>query len=243
MTATSASTSVPATPVGRFAEAERLLESDLVAEREHARVAPDDLPLAVVRARVEHAGRAPARQTARISKGTLLMNKIQHSLSRRPSLSISVAAVAILLIVLTVIPFSVDETVGYQVALAGVNPDLALDGDRVQELLDALDADNARFDVGDCDKTCKVYISDLKDTNQVRLVIEAFNEMGEAVVEDISSIIGGKHKKLVELIHSGAVKVFTSDMSEEGHSRHRPGKTGQPPRCPSEGVQRLGHPG
>jgi len=154
-----------------FAEAERLLESDLVAEREHARVAPDDLPLAVVRARVEHAGRAPARQTARISKGTLLMNKIQHSLSRRPSLSISVAAVAILLIVLTVIPFSVDETVGYQVALAGVNPDLALDGDRVQELLDALDADNARFDVGDCDKTCKVYISDLKDTNQVQLVV------------------------------------------------------------------------
>ncbi|MBU8933295.1 MAG: T9SS type A sorting domain-containing protein [candidate division Zixibacteria bacterium] len=130
-----------------------------------------------------------------VTKETSIMTQIVNKL-RIPRYSVSLGVAVVVLLLCTLVPFQFEQTVGYEVAFAGVDRNLALDSDRLSKLLNALGVEDASFDVGDCEATCKVKISELKTDKEVQLVLAAFDEIGNCVVEDVSEILGDKHTTL-----------------------------------------------
>ena len=153
-----------------LARAERTLRRDLETAAGHDNA--EAVPLPQLRTRVE--ARARAQQAAR-TKEKSLMSKINGTVKRRPRLGLSLGVAAVALFVATVIPFSFNDTIGYEVALAGIDPDLALDEFRMQELLTGLGLEEATFEVSDCTATCKLKVGDLKSQRDVKVVVAAFD--------------------------------------------------------------------
>ncbi len=169
-----------------LAEASGLIRRDLHLI---SRTDPDDmLPFEVLKSRVES---RLSRQTPQDHKEISLMEKITRQLRLRPRLSLSLGVVAVILVLLTVIPLRLDRNGGYEVAIAGVDKNLALDNQRVSDLLAALGLDGVNFNVGDCEATCHLTISDLKSEKDVQMVVTAFNEMGHCTLEEIKFIASG----------------------------------------------------
>ena len=198
-----------------FARAEQALARDFSAAKETD--IADDIPLSTLKTRVESRVRLGGGKQA---KERSIMGVLIGPFKKRPRLGLSLGVVAIVLALATLIPFTLEQTVGYEVALAGVDKDLAMDSYRVQELLAALGVGEATFDIGDCEATCKVKISDLKTEDDVKLVVAAFDEMGECVLEEIREISGDgsgsllDHAKNVIFIRKATVQLDGDDMDE-----------------------------
>lgn len=96
--------------------------------------------------------------------------------------SVSAGAFAAALAFLTLVPFRYQKTVGYEVALAGVSPELARHEDRLQALLAAMGAGQANVDWIKCDSVCEVRISDLPDLKQCKLLVGALEQLCEVQV-------------------------------------------------------------
>jgi hypothetical protein len=157
-----------------FARAERALGRDLAAVTADKGV--DDMPLSTIRSRVE----AQLRESAHSKfKEVFLMSAALRQIRRRPALSFSMATLVVVLFVATLVPFSFTRTVGYEVAIAGVNRDLAVDTAKVSTLLTALGVKDAAVTLGDCDTTCVLKISSLQSEDDVDLVTTAFAELGD----------------------------------------------------------------
>ncbi|UCC44127.1 MAG: T9SS type A sorting domain-containing protein [Candidatus Zixiibacteriota bacterium] len=107
------------------------------------------------------------------------MSKIINPVRSRPRLSLSLAAAALVLMVCIIVPFKYGSTVGYEVAVAGVDKDIALNPDRIDTLLTFLGVEGAHVDVSDCDVKCRVHISELKTAEDARLVAMAFDTFHE----------------------------------------------------------------
>nr|NIV12162.1 T9SS type A sorting domain-containing protein [Fodinibius sp.] len=105
-------------------------------------------------------------------------------------LGITIALGIIVLAFITLIPFKIQETVGYEVAFAGVDENLVVDQQKAQMFLTQLGLDSAELEVSDCDKTCKVHVYNLKSEGEVELVITAFDEMGNSKLETVQKIKG-----------------------------------------------------
>ncbi len=191
-----------------LARAEAALNRDLAAASE------DDtaggISFVAMKARVESRWELASPDK---DKETRIMTRMVRSFNRRPRLGISIAVVAILLAAATLIPFKLSQTIGYEVAIAGVNKDLALDQYRVQELLNALGVDHAEYKVDGCEQTCHLTITDLKDQNEVQLITTAFNEMGNCVIEKVVPI---SDKESVSLIDHAKNKIFFATLSIDG---------------------------
>jgi len=163
-----------------FARAERALSRDLAAVA--ADEGLDDMPLSDIRSRVE----ARLRELAHPKfKEVFLMSAALRQIKRRPTLSFSMAALVIVLFVATLVPFSFTRTVGYEVAIAGVDRELAVDTVKVSTLLNALGVKDAAVTVGDCDTTCVLKISALQSEDDVDLITTAFAELGDFDCEGV----------------------------------------------------------
>lgn len=182
-----------------FARAEQSLGRDLAAfaaEQDH-----DDMPLSVLRARVE----ARLQKLAHPKfKEVSFMSAALRQIKRRPTLSFSMAVLVVALFVATLVPFSFTRTIGYEVAIAGVDRELAVDTVKVNTLLTALGVKNADVTLGDCDTTCVLKISSLKSEDDVDLVTTAFAELGdfdcEGVVVKCDTISGTLLNKVGHMI-------------------------------------------
>jgi hypothetical protein len=91
------------------------------------------------------------------------------------------AAVAVLALV-TLIPFSYERTVGYEVAFAGVDPALAMNEGRLRIMLEKLGVADATVELGECETTCELIISDLKEMKECKILTYALQEMGNVEV-------------------------------------------------------------
>ncbi len=158
----------------REAEAAEILRQDLADACVDDNV--DNIPFAFLRERVEtratHVGQ-DSHSEKRIL--TVMTNQIRK-IRRRPRMGIGIA-VAVLLIVATLVPFKYDRTVGYEVAVAGVDKELATDTYKLQALLEKVGVGDASVNVADCDKTCTVTISDLDSPAEAEYVVQVFHEI------------------------------------------------------------------
>lgn len=119
------------------------------------------------------------------------MAKLTSQLNRRPRLTYGMVALVVILAVAALVPFKYNKTVGYEVAIAGVQPDLALDVDRIDVMLSALGMSDASIDVKDCDPTCTVTISQLKNEGDAKIVCKAFEKIeGGKIVVDLVELKG-----------------------------------------------------
>jgi len=198
------------------AKAAQLLKADFEAMSIGDEV--DSIPLSVLRTRVE----AQARSAGQPDEKELnIMAFLTNQIRKRSRLSVSIAVVAAVLAVGTLIPFSYENTVGYEVALAGVDRNVALNEFKIQEMLSKLGIDHAVINATDCEATCNVNISDLKSQGDVQLVVEAFKNVDELVeLHEVRKIVGEESGSLahqakvmfiVKQFHDGENNEFISD--------------------------------
>ncbi len=178
------------------AETAIALDSDLKSAREHDN--SDTVPWPVLRSRIE--ARAVA-QIKKREKEKSIMAGIINRARKRPRVSIGVAAFAVVVILSLIIPIKYDKTVGYEVAFAGVDKNLAMDGDKIALLLDKLGVDDAEVDVTDCDTTCKVYIKKLKSPDDANLVIAAFSDIDNVeLLENVRPILESSSGNIIKIM-------------------------------------------
>ncbi len=131
------------------------------------------LPLDRLRALVENRAPQPSPQP----KEQSIMARFMHGISRRPRLGLGVAAVAAVVLLALVIPMKFqDNTLGYEVAFAGVDKAVAMDTDKIEALLAKLGVTGAEVNLGDCEETCKLKVTQLKSADEALLVYTAFND-------------------------------------------------------------------
>ncbi|RKX25126.1 MAG: hypothetical protein DRP45_06660 [Candidatus Zixiibacteriota bacterium] len=127
-------------------------------------------------------------------------------LPRRRRMGVGIAVAIAVLAILSVIPFGYDRIVGYDVAFAGVDKNLATDDHMICDMLFALGLVEAAVDVKGCDSTCCLHIIDLKSSNEVHLVVTALNVMNP---DDLSTeIIPLTVKSSRSLLHQAGEKIF-----------------------------------
>jgi hypothetical protein len=131
-----------------------------------------------------------------------------------------IAAVAAVIAIVAIFPFHFTEKVGYEIAIAGVDREVALDNQKIGPLLDALGMEkNKATDlldsvrgseihlvVGDCRETCHLKISDLKTERDVQLVVRAIIELGCCQIDNINPIFRSQTTSLIRL---AAQKLFS----------------------------------
>jgi hypothetical protein len=108
-----------------------------------------------------------------------VMSALKRQFNLRPRLSASLAAAVVVLLAATLIPLKFDQTVGFEVAVAGVDRDLALNEDRMNEFLKQLGVSTAQINVTGCDTTCRLVVSNLRSSSDARLVAKAFEGVGQ----------------------------------------------------------------
>lgn len=166
-----------------FARAELELKHDLdlaSADDKHERQSWTEL-IAVVEKRA-------VSMTPKKSREKSIMSILTNQFRKRPKLGFSVALAVILLVLATTVPFKFDKTLGYEVAIAGVDENLAVDNEKLEILLETIGLEDAKFTVDGCEVTCNIVISDLKSEDDVEIVKIAFEKMGNCVVEDVLKI-------------------------------------------------------
>jgi hypothetical protein len=124
-----------------------------------------------------------------------------NSVVKLIGLGLGIGVAIALLAFLTLVPFSVEQTIGYEVAFAGVDERLALDEERFSQFLVTLGIEDADYSVSDCDKVCNVTVKGIPSADQARLLVAAFDQMDNVILlKGISEEHGDVHRSVVELI-------------------------------------------
>jgi hypothetical protein len=92
---------------------------------------------------------------------------------------VGVVVTAVALGLFAFVPFKFSQTIGYEIAFAGVNPGLVEDNDTLCDVFYDLGIDEAAVDVLDCDTTCRVIVFDLKTRHEVDLVMTALERIND----------------------------------------------------------------
>ena len=124
----------------------------------------------------------PTSTTNMETKEKTVMSKIAKQISRRPRISVSVGIVGVLLLISMLVPYTYQDSVGYEVAFAGVDKNLALDEVKLNELLARLGIEDAVIDVTGCESTCNVKFSEISSPDDTKLLMAAFEQIGHNVV-------------------------------------------------------------
>jgi hypothetical protein len=112
------------------------------------------------------------------------------------------------------VPFNFKEKTGYEVAIAGVDKNIAEDNpeitslfcalgmgnDKTSALNDSLDTSKIRLNVGECRETCYLTISDLKTEKDVRIIIKTIMELGCCQIDKVIPIFHIESSSLLKHI-------------------------------------------
>ena len=132
--------------------------------------ANDDLDVTAIEAqRTLVEARARQQRTAR--HGVIAV------LKARPVMGLSIVAVAAVFLVMAVVPFSYYQTVGYEVAVDGVESELVETNDHICDMLFDLGLHDADVELLGCEHTCALTIYHLKSESEAQLVAAVFNRI------------------------------------------------------------------
>jgi hypothetical protein len=187
-------------------------QAEITLERDMEQAGVDDgtdkISFAELKTRVETA--ADSRGLS-IFREITIMKHLKDTLLTRPKLSFSIVGV-ILLVLMTLVPFKFEDTIGYEMAIAGVDKNLALDESRLTELFTALGLSDAVWEVGNCEQTCVLKISELDNEADIKVIRAAFDKMGHCTIEDVKEIQGERSKPIVIYVKDKVVR--TGELSE-----------------------------
>jgi hypothetical protein len=174
----------------------------------------DEAPsLAQVRRQVEAEAFAANRGYRRITNA---MSTFWNPLSGRARWGLGVGVAVAMLALITLVPFSYQRTVGYEVAFAGVDKDLAMDPNKIDILLAKLGVDGATVALGGCEATCSLTISDVRSKDQCRMIVYAMKEIGDVcVISEGTELREKASGAIVELV---GYNVFVSDDASDQYA-------------------------
>ncbi len=161
-----------------------------------------------------------------------VMSKLRKQLEKSPRLSVSIALIVIAVGISTLVPFKYDRTIGYEVAVAGVDKELALDEQKMNAFLMKLGVEDAIVDVTGCEKTCEIIIRELKNPNDAELITIALQEIdGNKLIEikavpvielGAGTLIDRAHNtfivKLNEVLEGSAREHIVEKFGEDYHT-------------------------
>ena len=157
----------------------------------HEDDAVDATPLALQRQQVEAraaAGRTPSRRR------TVAWSWLPDlSMKYHPVLRMGIATAVLLITAVSIVPFTVHHTVGYDLNLNGVDHQLVQDDERICELLTGLGLVEAGVDRCGCDTmSCCLSILDLKTEQEAILVAGAIGSLHDEALTTIITPIRAK---------------------------------------------------
>lgn len=119
----------------------------------------------------------------------------------RPARIVYASVALAALLVVTLIPFQYDKTIGYAVAFAGVEKELAEDHEFICDLLYDLGLVEADVDVLGCDSTCNVQVVELKSLEEAQMIVNALARINSAELSsDIISVRESASASLLERV-------------------------------------------
>lgn len=119
----------------------------------------------------------------------------------RPARVVYATVALAALLAVTLIPFQYDQTIGYAVAFAGVEKELAVDHEFMCDLLYDLGLLEADVDILGCDTTCAVQILELKSLEEAQLIVNALARISSAELSsDIIPVRKGASSSLLERV-------------------------------------------
>jgi len=144
----------------------------------------------------------------------------------RPAYIIPAMIVIAAFVMLTLTPWKMGDAVGYEVAFAGVDKNLALDEEKFSVLLAELGMPEAEFNVQNCDdqQACQIKISALRSQEDVGKVVTAMYKIGncellEVVNEDNVALFDHQEQYLQQMItedvEGNIVCKFIDELSDE----------------------------
>ncbi|MBN1211707.1 MAG: hypothetical protein JXA92_03945 [candidate division Zixibacteria bacterium] len=190
---------------GRLAQTEESLEVDFELLRRSE--PPTELNFNALKEKVETSG-AEAHQTNAGSRFSFYTAKIFKT---RRRFKIAFGFVGVIIVFMSLVPFNFTETVGYEVAISGIDRNIALDNreiksllnalgmdrDKAAGILDSLDRKEIHLYVGECRETCHLKISDLKSERDVRIVVKAIVDLGCCEIDKIIPIFRNESTSLI----------------------------------------------
>lgn len=124
---------------------------------------------------------------------------------------IAVVAVLAVFAVIALIPLNMSQKVGYQIAIDGVEREIALENPKITSLLgalgmeqevatsllDSLGMNQIHFTVGECTETCRLTIFDLKTERDVRLMVQAIIDLGCCRIDNVAPVFRNETMSLL----------------------------------------------
>lgn len=119
----------------------------------------------------------------------------------RPARVVYASVALAALLVVTLIPFQYDQTVGYAVSFAGVERELVRDNELICDMLYDLGLVEADVDLLGCDTTCAIQVLELRTIEEAHLVVNALAQINRAALSsDIIPVRKGASASLLERV-------------------------------------------
>jgi len=136
-------------------------------------------------------------------------SEVHPHLLGRPAWRLAVSAATIAVAAFLFVPFTRYQTIGYDVSVDGTCLEMAVNHDRICDLLGRLGLDEAGVDVIGCDTTCSVSILDLKSEHEARMVVGEIAHLCEKKLS--SSIVPIRTKSSQTLLEQANDLILRSD--------------------------------
>lgn len=188
--------------------AEQALHADLETVRQVQTTS--NLSIIALRRRAEESDRSPAHG-AKSSRSTVI--RLTAALLPRTKARVVVALTLVVFVFIALVPLDIRQKVGYQIAIDGVEKDIALDNPKITSLLgalgmeqqvatnllDSLGMSQIHFTVGDCSETCRLTIFDLKTERDVQLMVRAIIDLGCCRIDNVAPVFRNESMSLLGL--------------------------------------------
>lgn len=165
-------------------------------------------PLAQIRARVESSSAASSR------KEYSRMAEITHTLAAKKRLGFGLGLAVAALLFFTLVPFSYDRVVGYDVTIGGLPADQQIQVSQVLAGFEAIGIDNASVSVNYADDAASVFMMNFSDRATAQKATAAFNTLtgmsGSVDIKERKETVSGS------LFAQAAEKLTRIEVSTSG---------------------------
>jgi len=154
----------------------------------------------------------------KINLGVRIMKQASETIYRRPRLCIASAAMSVLLLASILVPVRTEHAIKYEVAFAAPAEGLILNEQNAEEMLAALNMDDARVEVRKSLVGTEYKIAPLADTAQVRRLIAVLDSLGGGGSHRVlATTQPGEKRTIWELLLDDKARSSPSSRKNTGH--------------------------
>jgi len=157
------------------------------------------LPLSVQRQRVEAQMKPGEHSITRHISLRIIRNNL---IGRKPLFRIGVVIAIATLVVMTLVPFKYDRIVGYEIAFAGICPELVEEDNILCDMLYTMGLAEVDVDILGCDTTCNLLVYHLESHEDAQYVVSTFSEINAIDLSaEIIPVLTSTHGSLLAQVN------------------------------------------